>query len=156
MSSSEPTIAQRDTDAQKTLTHATEELAKMNYATALEELERIPAYARTPNALSAHALCLAEVKGSYKTAANLCHEAIKKEPKNPEHYYRQGRILLLAGRKKDAIWVMRMGLRHGKHQGIIETLGRMGVRKPPPIIFLERSNPVNKYLGLLLARLNLR
>jgi hypothetical protein len=99
---------------------------------------------------------MAAVKGSYKSAVNLCHEAIKKDPKNSEHYYRQGRILLLAGRRKDAIWVLRMGLRHGRHKEILETLAALGIRRPPPINFLARSNPFNKYLGLLLAKLNLR
>jgi len=153
---SEPSISERSSDAQEQLSLATEAIGKKNYAAALAELEQIPAFARTPAVLSAYALCLAEVKQSYKTATNLCHEAIKKEPKNPEHYFRQGKILLLASRKKDAIWVMRMGLRHGRHAGIIDCLGSLGVRRPPPLQFLDRSNPINKYLGLLLSRLNLR
>lgn len=131
-------------------------IIEQNYRAALSELELIPATARTPIILSAYSLCLAEVKGTYKIAANSCHEAIKKEPKNPEHYFRQGRILLLAGRRKDAIWVLRMGLRHGRHRGIIDTLGFLGIRRPPPLPFLSRGNPFNKYLGMLLTRLNLR
>ncbi len=127
-----------------------------DYAAALEAIQKIPLAARAPLVLSAHALCMAEVKGSYKISANLCHEAIKKDPKNPEHYYRQGRILFLAGRKKDAIWVLRMGLRHGRHKEILETLASMGIRRTPPINFLSRSNPLNKYLGLLLSKLKLR
>ncbi|HZV80773.1 MAG TPA: tetratricopeptide repeat protein [Geobacteraceae bacterium] len=154
--SSEPTIAERDNEAHAQLSRALEELEKTNYASALEELEKIPLFARPPAALSAYALCLAEVKGNYKSATNICHEAIKKDPKNAEHYYRQGRILLLAGRKKDAVWVLRMGLRHGNHRGIIDCLGWLGVRRPPPLQFLDRGNPVNKYLGLLLTRLKLR
>jgi len=49
-----------------------------------------------------------------------------------------------------------MGLRHGRHKEILETLAALGIRRPPPINFLSRSNPLNKYLGLLLAKLNLR
>jgi len=154
--SEEPSIAERNSEAQEQLSLATASIERKNYAAALAELEQIPVFARTPAVLSAYALCLAEVKGNYKTATNLCHEAIKKEPKNPEHYFRQGKILILANRKKDAIWVMRMGLRHGRHAGIIDSLGRLGVRRPPPFEFLDRSNPINKYLGLLLTRLNLR
>jgi len=143
-------------EPEELLSLATAAMEKMNYASALATLEKIPPYARTPVALSAYALCLAEVKGSHKTASNICHDAIRKDPKNPEHYYRQGRILLLAGRKKDAIWVLRMGLRHGRHKGIVDSLGKMGIRKPPPIQFLDRSNPLNKYLGLMLAKMKLR
>ena len=133
-----------------------ESIANNDYIYALATIEKIPIVARTPLLLSAYALCLAEVKGSYKLAVHACHEAIKKDPKNPEHYFRQGRILMRAGRKKDAIWVLRMGMRHGKHRGIIDFLGSLGIRRAPPIEFLDRSNPLNKYLGILLTRLNLR
>jgi len=131
-------------------------MADRDYASAIAKLEQIPLMARTPQVMSAYALCMAEVKGASKSFVNLCHEAIKKEPKNPEHYYRQGRILMLAGRKKDSIWMFRMGLRHGRHRGIIETLGALGIRRAPPVNFLPRDNPLNKYLGILLTRLNLR
>jgi hypothetical protein len=134
----------------------TADLGVDDYDSALARLELIPAVSRPPLALSAYALCRAELKGDFKNSVNLCHEAIKKEPKNAEHYFRQGRILLLAGRKKDAVWVLRMGLRHGRHRGIIELLGSLGIRRPPPIRFLARSNPLNKYLGILLTRMNLR
>lgn len=138
------------------LARATENISAKNYVAALAELQQIPAAARSPLALSAYALCQAEVEGNFKISVNTCHDAIRKDPKNPEHYFRQGRILLLAGRKKDALWVMRMGLRHGKHKGIIDTLAAFGIRRTPPLNFLARSNVINKYLGLMLARLNLR
>jgi hypothetical protein len=132
------------------------QIGTREYAAALAAIEQIPLSSRAPLVLSAYALCTATVKGSYKNSVNLCHEAIKKDPKNTEHYYRQGRILLLAGKRKDAIWVFRMGLRHGRHKEILETLAAMGLRRQPPINFLSRSNPLNKYLGLFLARLKLR
>jgi predicted Zn-dependent protease len=145
-----------DSELTSRLARINECLESRDYASALKELNELPAIARTPLIISAHALCLAEVKKEFKAAVNMCHEAVKKEPKNPEHYYRQGRILILSGRKKDSIWVLRMGLRHGKHKGIIDALGSMGIRRPPPLVFLSRSNPLNKYLGRLLTRLNLR
>lgn len=131
-------------------------MEKGDYTSALNGINQLPTIARTPLIISAQALCLAEIQKDFKTAANLCHEAIKKEPKNPEHYFRQGQILIRSGRKKDAIWVLRMGLRHGKHRGIIDLLGSLGIRRPPPFTFLPRSNPLNVYLGKLLTRLNLR
>lgn len=138
------------------LATATELIAAKDYAAALAVLQQIPVAARSPLALSAYALCLAAVEGNFKVSVNTCHEAIKKDPKNPEHYFRQGQILYLAGRKKDAIWVMRMGLRHGRHKGIIDTLAAFGIRRSPPLNFLPRSNIINKYLGLMFSRLNLR
>ncbi len=131
-------------------------LATKDFAAALADIEQIPVAVRSPLLLSANALCLAEVKGNFKTAVTICHEAIKKEPKNPEHYFRQGRIMFLAGRRKDCIWILRMGLRHGKHRGIIEALGSLGIRRPPPLTFLSRTNPVNKFLGMIMTKLNFR
>jgi hypothetical protein len=155
MSSAEPS-GNRALPLPEQLERITNSINDKDYAFALAALEEIPATDRPPAALSAYALCLAEVRRSFKTPVNICHEAIKKDPKNPEHYFRQGRILLLAGRKKDAVWVLRMGMRHGRHRGIIELLGSLGIRRPPPLKFLQRSNPVNKYLGMLLTKFNLR
>ena len=145
-----------DTDPASQLARINESLESKDYSSALKLINQLQAFDRTPMIMSAQALCMAEVKKEFKAAVNMCHEAIKKEPKNPEHYYRQGRILTLSGRKKDSIWVLRMGLRYGKHKGIIDLLGAMGIRRPPPLVFLSRSNPLNKYLGKLLTRLNLR
>lgn len=154
--SSEPAESASMFASEEQLQRITERLAGREYAAALAEIEKIPLAARPPLLLSAQALCIAELKGAFKTSAKLCHDAIKREPKNPEHYFRQGQILLLANRKKDAIWVLRMGLRHGRHKGIIDTLGALGIRRPPPINFLPRSNLLNRVLGRLLTRLNLR
>ena len=145
-----------ESDLNQQLEEILERMASRDYVSALAALEQIPLMARTPLVLSAYAICMAEVKGASKSAVNLCHEAIKKDPKNPEHYYRQGRILILAGRKKDSIWVLRMGLRHGRHKGIIDTLGSLGIRRAPPLDFLSRSNLLNRCLGIFLTRLNLR
>jgi hypothetical protein len=145
-----------DSDLAAQLARMDERLANKDYPDALNMIEKLPVFSRTPLIQSALALCMAEVKKEFKASVNMCHDAIKKDSKNPEHYYRQGRILLMAGRKKDAIWVLRMGLRHGKHKGILDTLGSMGIRRPPPIIFLPRSSFINKYLGKLLTRLNMR
>lgn len=145
-----------DSELTSQLERITVNIDSRDYSAALKEINQLPAMARTPLIVSAQALCLAEVLKDFKTAVNMCHDAIKKDPKNPEHYYRQGRILILSGRKKDSIWVLRMGLRHGRHKGIIDTLGSMGIRRPPPFIFLSRSNPLNKYLGKLLTKFNLR
>jgi len=145
-----------DSDLTSQLARINESLESRDYSSALKLIDQLQAFDRTPLIMSAQALCMAEVKKEFKSAVNICHEAIKKDPKNPEHYYRQGRILTLSGRKKDSIWVLRMGLRYGKHKGIIDLLGAMGIRRPPPLVFLSRSNPLNKYLGRLLTKLNLR
>lgn len=131
-------------------------IAEKDFVAVIAEIEQIPVTARTPLLQSGYALAMAEVKGSFKASINLCHDAIKKDTKNPEHYFRQGWILVLAGRRKDAIWILRMGLRQGRHRGIIDMLASLGIRRPPPLTFLARSNPLNKMLGIIMTKLNLR
>jgi predicted Zn-dependent protease len=135
---------------------ATAALQRGDAATALAELARIPLEQRPPLASSAFAWQLAQKAGEYKIATAMCHEAIKKDPKTVEHYLYLGQVLLLAGKKKDALWTFRLGLRRGRHPQIIVHLDQLGARKPPIFSFLQRSNPLNKYLGLLLSRLRLR
>ncbi len=66
-------------------------------------------------------------------------------------YLNLGRACLAAGKKKDAINAFKKGLRYNNNYGaIIKELQKMGTRKRPPLPFLERSNPINKYLGLIL------
>ncbi|HXC93805.1 MAG TPA: hypothetical protein VN652_07315, partial [Geobacteraceae bacterium] len=115
-----------DSELTSQLARINESLESRDYSSALNLINQLKTFDRTPLIMSAQALCMAEVKKEFKPAVNICHEAIKKDPKNPEHYYRQGKILILSGRKKDSIWVLRMGLRYGKHKGIIDLLGAMG------------------------------
>jgi predicted Zn-dependent protease len=135
---------------------ATAALETGDTATALAELARIPRGQRPPLASSTFAWRLAQKAGEYKIAAALCQEAIKEDPKTADHYLYLGQILLLAGKKKDAIWTLRLGLRRGRHPRIRELLDQLGDRKPPILPFLQRRNPLNRYLGLLLSRLGLR
>jgi hypothetical protein len=82
--------------------------------------------------------------------------ARKEEPKNSDIYLNLGRVHLLTGNRKQAIQVFRLGLRHGRNSRIIAELTALGLRKEPPLPFLQRSNPVNKFLGKLMTRLWLR
>ncbi len=66
-------------------------------------------------------------------------------------YLNLGRACLAAGKKKDAINAFKKGLRYDNNYGaIIKELQKMGTRKRPPLPFLDRSNPINKYLGLII------
>jgi predicted Zn-dependent protease len=69
-------------------------------------------------------------------------------------YLNLGRACTLGGKRKEALDALNRGLAYeSAHQEIRKELRRMGMRrKKPPIPFLSRSNPLNKYLGLLLHR----
>jgi tetratricopeptide (TPR) repeat protein len=116
---------------------------------ALEFYQQAVILERAPLYLSTLAFCLAKETGDMARAIALCKEAIKTEPKSTFHYLQLGKIHVLAGEKKDAIRIYRLGLRIKNDQILINELSRLGVRSTPPISFLDRSNPINKLLGKL-------
>lgn len=69
----------------------------------------------------------------------------------PTLYLNLGRAYLAAGKKKDAVEALDKGLKFDKsHYEIRKEMQLLGMRKKPPVPFLDRSNPINKYLGILL------
>jgi tetratricopeptide (TPR) repeat protein len=127
-----------------------------NTRAALECFRKLVAIERVPVYCSSLGYCLAKEKGEIRQAISLCGEAIRKEPKNSSHFLNLGRVYLMAGDKKEAIRIFRMGLRHERNREIVAELDRLGTRSPPPISFLGRDNPLNKYLGLVLKKTGIR
>ncbi|WP_298267606.1 tetratricopeptide repeat protein [Geobacter sp.] len=110
----------------------------------------------TPKSCSYLALCQAKTRGKFDDAIELARHSIEGEPENTVHYLNLGRIYLLAGKRREAIDTFREGMKHGRNEEIVAELEKVGLRKPPPIPSLPRSHPLNKYLGIVLARLGLR
>lgn len=123
---------------------------------ALVCFERAMEIDRRPIACSSLGLCLAAARGEFDRGVDLCREALGKEPAKTVHYRNLGRVLLLAGRKDEAILVFRQGLRLGRDEGIIRELHSLGTRIPPVFRSLERNHPLNKWLGIILGRLGFR
>jgi tetratricopeptide (TPR) repeat protein len=131
-------------------------LAKGNTAEALKIFQELRVHARHPLISSGMGYCLAKERGHYAEAVSLCKEALRHDPQEPLHFLYLGRIHMLAGRKKDAIRIFKMGLRYGKCPDIVVELNRLGSRRSPVLPFLSRSNPINKYLGIAMAKLQVR
>lgn len=138
-------------DAAELYQLGTDALDAKDYAAAYRYLKAAVDKERTPNNLSQYALALAAHTRSIEPSIALCQEAVKKEPKNSEHFLRLGTVYLVAGRKKEAIRIFRLGLRVGKNPTIARWLQVMGDRKKPILPFLARGNPINKYLGKIRA-----
>jgi len=101
------------------------------------------------------AYSIARERGQVSKAIALCEEAIHEEKENALHYLNLGRVYLVMGDRTKAIQAFRAGLRKERHPDIIAELNRIGIRKLIVIPFLNRENPLNKYLGIMLSRLGL-
>jgi tetratricopeptide (TPR) repeat protein len=143
-------------EAEAHLEKGVELLTRGDILSALYHFEK--AYTIDNSALisSYYAFCIAKERGQLSKAISLCKEAIRKEPQNTFLYLNLGRIYNLSNRKSEAVNVLREGLQFEANPMIVEELNKLGTRKPPVIPFLKRSNPINKYLGIILKNLKLR
>jgi tetratricopeptide (TPR) repeat protein len=99
------------------------------------------------------ALLMASERGQVHRAVELAAEALNDQPDKGLLYLNLGKLYLRAGRKTDAIEVVRKGLACGDLPQGIEFLESMGNRRKPVFSFLPRKNFLNKYAGLLIKKL---
>ena len=144
------------TESDELFTQGLKALDRDDTLSALSFFERAVQREDRPAFSSFHALCIAKERGQLQLAVTLCEKAKAREPYNSVHHLNLGRIYLIAGKKEDAIRTFREGLGYEQNRQIIDELERLGTRKPPLISPLKRSNPVNKYFGIVLKRLGLR
>lgn len=110
----------------------------------------------TPAVRSYLGVCIAAERGQVGRGIALCEEAIAEAPDDPAHHLNLARILLRAGRKSEALAALRRGRAVGGLPAIGVLLDQQGNRRPPLFTSLPRSHALNRYLGLVLARIGLR
>jgi len=142
------------TDVEGLLKAGLEALTQGNTVSALSYFEKALNIEKRPVIYSYYAFCIAKERGQVSKAISLCKEAIEKEPSNSVHYLNLGRIYLVDNKKEEAIKTFRAGLNYEVNPLIVDELNKLGPRKPPIIPFLKRSNPINKYLGIVLRTKN--
>jgi tetratricopeptide (TPR) repeat protein len=119
-------------------------------------------YPDDPLILSYFGCLQAIVDKKYRSGVETCKRAIlllkkqqtfSEEVLYPVFYLNLGRAYVAAGKKKDAIDSFKKGLRYDNgNSDLKKELQRLGVRKQPPVPFLDRSNPINKYIGMILQK----
>lgn len=128
--------------------------------TALQEgLKRFPS---DPFLLSYYGCLCSVVAKKPKEGIKICTGAISKlkgyVPLGSEFFYplfylNLGRAYLGANKKKEAIRAFNIGLKADpEDQDLIGEFRKLGIRRKPPVSFLKRSNPFNRYIGLLLGK----
>jgi hypothetical protein len=102
---------------------------------------------------SYYGLCLALRDGKVRDGLLLCRAAAKEEFFNPEMWLNLGRVELVARNKRYAHKSFRRGLRLApENEDLRRELDRMGLRRRPALPFLDRSNPLNVWMGKLAHR----
>jgi len=137
-------------DKEGLLKKGLEAIAQGDTLSALSYFEKAINIEKSPAVCSCYAFCIAKERGQVSNAISLCEEAIQKEPGNSLHYLNLGRIYLIDNNRIEAIKTFREGLNYEANPLIVDELNRLGPRKPPILPFLKRSNPINRYLGIVL------
>lgn len=129
-------------------------LREENFDRALKSFEKAWKDDReNPEFMSYYGLCKALKGGEIGLGLELCTRAIKIEFFKAEFYLNLGRVYMAAGNKKGAMKVFKKGLKYDQgNEEIFKALTGLGFRSRPIIPFLDRNNPVNKFLGILLKR----
>ena len=145
-----PAIAQIKYD------QAQEELGRNNVLAALICMEIATHCWNNPLWYSCLGYCIANQRGHIIRALELCRSAIEHDPDNQIHYLYLGKVHLIAGEKGEALKAFKQCMNLGGSLELERILESFGVRKSPVISFLSRDNLLNKFLGILLYRFNLR
>ncbi|MBI5101294.1 MAG: tetratricopeptide repeat protein [Nitrospirae bacterium] len=122
-------------------------------------LEQFPG---EPFLLSYFGCLTALVRNDPKKGIDICLDAIGKLNSSmpfgseffyPVFYLNLGRAHVKAGNKKEAIKAFQYGLQNDpENKELLSEMKKIGTRKRPPVPFLKRSNPINKYIGLMISK----
>jgi tetratricopeptide (TPR) repeat protein len=100
--------------------------------------------------LSYYGLSLAHAGLSHKVAIEACGSAVARQRKDPVLFLNLGRVYRLAGKRTLAMKAFESGLEiNPDHPMLQRELGRLDRRSKPVIPFVDRSHPVNRWLGQL-------
>lgn len=115
-----------------------------------------------PFILSYYGCLIAIVERKAAAGAKICKDAIELLKRSrklgefvpPIFYLNLGRCYYTGGKRKEAIEAFEEGLRmDAQDPHILKELKRIGMRRKPPLPLFPRSNPLNKYIGLLISKL---
>ncbi len=119
-------------------------------------------YPGDPFFLSYYGCLISVVEDNPKEGIKICEDSIRtlegavpfgSEFFYPIFYLNLGRAYLKGNRKKDAVQSFQSGLKSDPdNRDLLWEIKKIGERKKPPLSFLSRSNPINKYIGLLLYK----
>lgn len=88
------------------------------------------------------------VENRVKEGLLLCQHSVKTNFFSPENFANLAGVHVLAKDRVSAVKAIEKGLAlDAQHPYLVQQMHKMGWRRPPVISFLDRTNPLNKYLG---------
>ena len=141
-------------DAQELREKGLQAIDRQLYFLARSCFEQALALEESAETSSDLAFCMIKSGGDSQTAKMLAERALQREPDNVRLYLNLGRVQILTGAKDNGLETLRRGVQLGGGREFLAELARYGTRIPRPIKSLPRSHPLNRYLGLLLHRMN--
>ncbi len=128
--------------------------------------EALKIYPDDPFLLSYHGYLKASIDRRYRNGIEDCTRALSlfqrkmlldevdgAESIKSVLYLNLGKAYLAAGKRRFAFEAFHKGLQSNKRNiELLSELQKMGIRKLPPLPFLDRSNPVNACLGRMLHK----
>lgn len=120
-----------------------------NYQDAAEMLEfAVRTAPDNPRYLTALGICYAYGSERLAAAERLCRTAVSMDPQNPEFLCNLGRVLKLLDHRREAYEVFLRAYQVDPRNALAAAeLARLGVRRKTVLPFLERSHPINRFLG---------
>jgi tetratricopeptide (TPR) repeat protein len=122
--------------------------------------EALEHYPDDPFILSYYGCLEAIANKNYTHGIETCQMALENLKKSvpfgqeffyPVFYLNLGRAYLAAGKKEEAVGAFNKGIQiDGENKELIWEIKKLGTRRSPAVSFLKRSNPINKYIGMLL------
>ena len=98
---------------------------------------------------------VARTQGRADEGLALCEQAVKVEFFQPENWANLAEVLILCGRRGEAMNAIEQGLDiDSRYSRLAAIHARLGRRRRPVIRFLPRSNPLNFLLGKVRSQLS--
>lgn len=109
---------------------------------------------KEPRHISYCGLVVAAAEGRVNDGKVLCELAVREAATDPEMYLNLSKVYFWNGQPYRAVEVLRKGLRMVPDDpSLRREIQRISPRSRPPVFFLHRSHPLNKYLGRTRSRL---
>ncbi len=147
---------------EKLFQYAVQQFKAGNNLRALNMFERSYSYGQSPECASYMGMLIALERGLVKMGIDLCQASIESQPNNSLHYLNLSKLLYNINRKNEAseMALRAKALAPEDNVELCEEVNtwllKVGVRSRPVFPFLTRSNPINRYTGLLLKYLGIR